>query len=160
MKRNHRWIPLALAAVMFAAVLPASAFARALGLEVWTDRGDDAVYQPGEAMLVKVRATEDAYLIVYEIDSDGHISVLYPWRRGSNMVEGHRTYRLPPDDSGYELAVEKSVGEGYLVAVASRRPFRDLPWYLRPYDPQAEGNGYENRDDEEEGFDRDGNVVG
>jgi hypothetical protein len=160
MKINHRWIPLALAAIAFATVLPASARAKALGVEIWTDRGDDAVYQPGEAMTVKVRASDEAYVIVYEIDSDGHISVLYPWRRGSNMVDAHHTYRLPPDDSGYELAVEKATGEGYLVAIASRHPFRDLPWYLRPYDPQAEGNGYEDRHDEEEGFDNDGNVVG
>jgi hypothetical protein len=160
MNLNHRWILPSLAAIVLAAVMPVAASARALGVEIWTDRGDDAVYQPGEAMTVKVRASDEAYLVVYEIDSDGHINLLYPWRRGSNMVDAHRTYRLPPDDSGYELAVERSTGEGYIVAIASRRPFRDLPWYLRPYDPQAEGNGYEGREDEEDGFDRDGNVVG
>jgi hypothetical protein len=160
MKRNRRWIPLALAALVLATGLPASALARTLGVEVWTDRGDDAVYQAGDEMQVKVRANDDAYLLVYEIDSEGRISMLYPWRRGSNMVEGHRTYRLPPERSGYSLAVEKATGEGYLVAIASRRPFRDLPWYLRPYDPQAEGNGYEDVHADEEGFDRDGRVVG
>jgi hypothetical protein len=160
MKRIPRWIPLLLTALALASLPPAKALAHSLGVEVWTDRGDDAVYQPGDAMLVKVRASDDAYLIVYEIDSNGHINVLYPWRRGTNMVEGHRTYRLPPDDSGYELAVEKATGEGYIVAIASRHPFRDLPWYLRSFDPQAEGNGYEDRHDEEEGFDKDGNVVG
>ena len=137
-----------------------AAGARTLGVEVWTDRGDDAVYQAGDAMQVKVRASDDAYLLVYEIDSEGQVSVLYPWRRGSNLVEGHRTYRLPPEGSGYELAVEKSTGQGFIVAIASRRPFRDLPWYLRPFDPQGEGMGYEDRHDDEEGFDDDGKVVG
>jgi hypothetical protein len=148
------------AALALAIALPAGAQARTLGLEVWTDRGDDAVYQAGEAMQVKVRASDDAYLLVYEIDAEGRISVLYPWRRGSNLVEGRRTYRLPPEGSGYELAVEKSTGQGYIVAIASRRPFLDLPWYLRPFDPQGESMGYEGRHDDEEGFDESGKVVG
>jgi hypothetical protein len=149
-----------LAALALAIALPGAAHARTLGLEVWTDRGDDAVYQPGEAMQVKARVSDDAYMLVYEIDSNGQVSVLYPWRRGSNLVEGHRTYRLPPEGSGYELAVEKATGEGYIVAIASRRPFRDLPWYLRPFDPQGESMGYEDRHDDDEGFDDSGHVTG
>jgi hypothetical protein len=160
MKRNHRWMTRVFAALALVTATAVAAQARTLSLEVWTDRGDDAVYQAGEAMQVKVRASDDAYLLVYEIDSNGLVSVLYPWRRGSNLVEGHRTYRLPPDGSGYELAVEKSVGQGYIVAIASRRPFRDLPWYLRPFDPQGESMGYEDRHDEEDGFDDSGKVVG
>jgi hypothetical protein len=160
MLRNRPWaIPALVVAAAFA-LAPASALARTLGVEVWTDKGDDAVYQAGDAMQVKVRASDDAYLLVYEIDSEGRISVLYPWRRGSNMVEGHRTYRLPPEGSDYELAVERSTGEGYIVAIASSRPFRDLPWYLRTFDPQGESIGYEDRHDDEEGFDDQGRVVG
>ena len=160
MTRNHRWMMRALAAMALAIALPGAAHARTLGLEVWTDRGDDAVYQPGEAMQVKARVSDDAYMLVYEIDSNGQVSVLYPWRRGSNLVEGHRTYRLPPEGSGYELAVEKATGQGYIVAIASRRPFRDLPWYLRPFDPQGESMGYEDRHDDEDGFDDSGHVTG
>lgn len=139
-----------------------AAAARTLGLEVWTDRGDDAVYQPGEAMNVKVRSNDDAHLLVYEIDSEGHVNVLFPWRRDAGMVEGKRTYHLPPEDSKYELTVEKATGQGFIVAIASREPFRDLPWYLRPYDPQAASVGYDEADkhDDEEGFDNDGRVVG
>ncbi len=160
MTRNHRWMARALAALTLAIAMPGAAHARTLGLEVWTDRGDDAVYQAGDAMQVKARVSDDAYMLVYEIDATGQVSVLYPWRRGSNLVEGHRTYRLPPEGSGYELAVEKSTGQGYIVAIASRRPFRDLPWYLRPFDPQGESMGYEDRHDEEDGFDDSGHVVG
>jgi hypothetical protein len=160
MLRNHRWVPGAFAAIALLAALPVASSARTLGVEVWTDRGDDAVYQAGDAMQVKVRASDDAYLLVYEIDSEGGITVLYPWRRSSNLVEGHRTYRFPPEGSNYELAVEKATGQGYIVAIASRQPFRDLPWYLRPYDPQGEGAGYEDRHDDEDGFDENGHVVG
>jgi hypothetical protein len=67
---------------------------------------------------------------------------------------------LPPEDSRYEIVVDRTVGQGFLVAIASREPFRDLPWYLRPFDPQGESVGYENVHAEEEGFDEDGAVVG
>lgn len=150
------------AAVALAALLvaPVSAMARPLSVEVWTDRGDDAVYTPGDAMQVKVRTNDDAYLLVYEIDSDGRVTVLFPFRRASGMVEGRSTLRLPPEDSRYELTVERETGQGYLVALASRQPFRELPWYLRPFDPQGESVGYEGRHDDVEGFDDDGRVVG
>ncbi len=115
-------------------------------------------------MRVKVRASQDAYLLVYEIDADGNVNLLYPWKRGSGLVEGRRTLRLPPDDADYQLVVEKETGQGFLVAVASDRPFRDLPWFLRPFDPQAASVGYEGApqsgEEPEEGFDEDGRVVG
>jgi hypothetical protein len=155
-----KWVPGAAAAIAVMLLTAGAAFARPLSVEVWTDRGDDAVYRPGENMQVKARTSDDSYLLVYEIDSEGNISVLYPWRRAAGMVEGRRTYRLPPEDSKYELAVEGETGQGYLVAIASREPFRDLPWYLRPFDPQGESIGYENRHDEEEGFDEQGRVLG
>jgi hypothetical protein len=133
-----------------------------MDVEVWTDRGNDAVYEPGDAMRVKVRTTEDAYLLVYEIDSEGNVSLLYPWTRGTGRVEARRTLRLPDESSDYQLVVEKATGQGFLVAVASDHPFRELPWYLRPFDPQAASVGYEGEPDksDEEGFDDKGRVVG
>ena len=61
--------PLGLALVA-ALVLAVPAFARRLDVDIWTDRGDDGVYQPGESMKLKVRTTQDAWLLVYEIDAD------------------------------------------------------------------------------------------
>lgn len=155
-----KWVSGAACAIAALLVAASAATARPLSVEVWTDRGDDAVYTPGEVMQVKARTNDDAYLLVYEIDSEGRITVLFPFRRGSGMVEGRSTLRLPPEDSRYELTVESETGQGYLVAVASREPFRELPWYLRPFDPQGEDIGYEGRHDEIEGFDEDGRVLG
>jgi hypothetical protein len=151
-------------AAMLLALVAAPAFARPLDVEVWTDRGDDAVYQSGEGMRIKVRTTEDAYLLVYEIDTEGNVNLLYPWKRGRAFVAGRHTLRLPEDDSGYDLVVGNETGQGFLVALASDRPFRDLPWFLRPFDPQAASVGYEggptDPESAEEGFDDRGRVVG
>ena len=161
MKRPIRFFQaLVAAAGLLAVSLPALAHARAMGVEIWTDRGDDAVYEPGKPMTLKVRVSDDSYLLVYEIDSEGNVRVLYPSRRGAGLVEGKRTLRIPAENSRYELAVGNKTGQGFLVAIASRDPFRELPWFLRPYDPQAEELGYDRENRDEEGFDKDGRVVG
>ena len=106
MKRPNRYFnALLVAAGLLALSLPSFAHARAMGVEVWTDRGEDAVYEPGDAMQIKVRTSDDAYLLVYEIDSEGNVRVLYPSRRGAGLVEGKRTLRIPSENSREELAV-------------------------------------------------------
>src|SRR4029077_4436977 len=56
--------------------------------------------------------------------------------------------------------VEGPVGEGYVVAIASDEPFRQLPWYLRPRDARAEEMGYTADDRVEDGVTPDGKIVG
>jgi hypothetical protein len=150
-----------LAALGLLLMAPAAVGARGLDVEVWTDRGDDAVYQPGDALEVRARASTDAYLLVYEIDAEGYVRLLYPYQGGSGFVEGRRTYTVPPERANVELVVEKGpVGQCYVVAIASRERFLELPWYLRPYDLHAEQVGYEGMRDDEEGITAEGRIVG
>jgi Domain of unknown function (DUF4384) len=154
----------ALAAALFALIsLPA--IAAAFSVDLSTERGHDAVYQPGEAIDVRVQSTVDAYLLVYEIDAEGGVHLIYPFDVRGGMVQGGRTYRLSEERPDFQLVVQGPVGQGYLVAVASREPFNPLPWYLRPYDPHAAELGYEEapaeqRDSESEGVTQDGKIVG
>jgi hypothetical protein len=148
------------AALSAALTLGAGPAAAALGVELWTDKGSDAVYEPGDLLEVNVRSTDDSYLIVYEIDAEGAVNLLYPYRGSTGLVEGKRTYVLPPENSQVDLVVQESVGQCFLVAIASNDPFLDLPWYLRPYDAQADEMGYEGQPNEEEGITSDGKVVG
>lgn len=157
MKRRVVWTALpALAALMIA---PVAASARGLSVELWTDRGTDAVYQPGDPIQIKARTSEDANLLVYEIDAEGAVHLLFPSRHQNPAIEGRHTYRLPDDDRG-ELVVDATTGEGYIVAIASDAPFDELPWYLRPYDPQGDDLGYVGTPDQEEGVTADGHIVG
>jgi hypothetical protein len=150
-----------IASVLAAAMLLAAPGAQArVGVEVWTDRGQDAVYRPGDLMQVKVRASDDAYLLVYEIDTEGNVLVLFPFHGQSGFVEGRRTLLVPDEGSNFELAVEKATGEGFIVALASAEPFRELPWFLRPYDPRSEGVEYEGQPEDEDGVTADGRIVG
>jgi hypothetical protein len=152
-------------ALLAIASIPGMSLARALSVDVSTNRGDSAVFQDGDRLEIKARASEDAYLMVYEIDAEGYVRLLFPSpdSRHSGFVEGDRTVRLPEENSRYELAVSGPVGEGYVVAIASRDPFTDPPWYLRPIDPRGEDLGYERTgadQDDEEGVTSEGRIVG
>ena len=155
---GRRWV--GLAALVALTLAPWPARAGGLGVEVWTDRGDDAVYQPGDRMEIQARTSDDAYLLVYEIDAEGYVRLLYPYRGSNGFAEGRRTYRVPPEQANVDLVVQDLVGQCYLVAIASQDRFRDLPWYLRPYDEQAEQVGYEGMRDDEEGITAEGRIVG
>jgi len=155
----HRW---ALAAVLLAAIAwpPTGAGAAGLDVEVWTDRGSGAVYDPGEVLEVQARTSGDAFLLVYELDAEGFVRLLFPYHGNNGLVPGGQVLALPDERSNLELVVQEPVGQAYLVAIASREPFGELPWYLRPYDAQAEQLGYEGEADEEEGITAEGRIVG
>ena len=139
--------------------VPGAAWAKGLAVELWTDRGNDGVYQPGDVISIKSRLSEDAFLLVYEIDSEGGVHLLFPPQGREGPVEGGRDIELP-DDNQNQLVVDDQTGQGFVVAIASRAPFDSLPWYLRPVNPQAEGIGYVGQPDEEEGVTSEGKIVG
>ena len=153
----RRCLPGAL--LLLAASLPASS-ASALSVEISTDRGKDAVYRVGDPLSIQARTSDNANLIVYEIDAEGYVHLLFPDRDSSPLVQGGTTYDLPAPDSNLELVVRGPVGQGYIVAIASYVDFVDLPWYLRPYDAQAEEMGYEGEPDDEQGITAEGRIVG
>ena len=146
-------------------VSPAAAASRRLSVDLWTDRGEDGVYQPGDRIEISARLSNSAYLLVYEIDAEGYVHVLHPYDRSEAYVEGPTTLRLPNDETDLQLVTEAPAGEGYIVAIASEEAFDRMPWYLRPYDANAEELGY--RDDQDSEGDRDqegvtaeGRIVG
>jgi hypothetical protein len=140
--------------------IAAAAPAHAMGVEVWTARGNEAVYQPGDRLEVEARASDDAYLLVYEIDADGRVNLLFPYRGSDGFVEGRRTYQVPPERANLDLVVQEPTGQCYVVAIASRQPFNELPWYLHPYDAAASEVGYVGERDDEEGVTAEGRIVG
>src|SRR5262249_30906146 len=108
----------AAAAMLLLAAAWAPARASKLDVEVWTDRGEDAVYQEGDNIGIKVRSNGDAYLLVYELDTDGRVNLLYPLKRGPNRIENHETLNLPDPQSHYQLVIEPNPTTGQAVIVA------------------------------------------
>jgi hypothetical protein len=147
-------------ALIAALAVPAPAAAARLSVEVWTNRGDEAVYKNGDLLQLGARANEDGHLLVYEIDADGYVNLLFPYQGASDFIDRRETYRIPDGESDLELVVEGPVGQGYVVAVFSTEPFEPMPWYLRPYNAQAATLGYQGEADQEEGITAEGRIVG
>ena len=150
--------PLLLFAVV-TAVAVSAAGAQSLSLKLWSDRGDGAVYKPGDPINIAVKTNRDANVLVYEIDAEGAVHLLYPTQPNNAGIEGGTVLELP-EDPAEQLVVEGPTGEGYIVAIATEDPFRQLPWYLRPPDARAEELGYTTEDRADDGVTSDGKIVG
>lgn len=99
-----------------------------LRVGVWVDRDEDEVYRRGDEMEVNLQTNADAYVVVYRIDADGLVSILWPRTRlDDGFVFGGHDYQLPVT-GGPRLRVSEDEGLGYVEAIASSYPFdlRDL----------------------------------
>jgi len=112
---------------------PAQHVARSRGLDVgvWINKDEGGIYRPGESMRVYFRANADCYVLVFNVDTEGYIHLVYPYGPDDEpSVEGGRTYRIPSRSDPYDLVADGPPGIEYVVAVASPFPFQNLPWYL------------------------------
>jgi len=66
-----------------------------LEVEIWTDRGADAVYDDGEEVRLHVRPRDDSYVVVYGVDPEGMVELLYPLHdRDPRFLRGGVTYTV------------------------------------------------------------------
>lgn len=97
--------------------------AQSLRVSVWLDRDEDEVYRRGDEQRVGFQTNEDAYAVVYRIDTDGLVTVLWPRDRlDDGFVFGGHEYRLPGREAS-ALRVDEAEGEGFVQAIVSRYPF-------------------------------------
>jgi len=128
-------------------------------IEIWVDRGEGATYREGNRVGVRFRTNRDCFVVIYDIDTEGFLTLLYPDDPyDDGFVRGGRVYRLPGSRAGYDLVAEGPPGVEYVAAVAALAPLGGrLPWYL------AEGYetyGYRGYEDLEASVDEVGAVRG
>jgi hypothetical protein len=100
-------------------------------VEVWTNKEEGGVYRQGEPMRVMFRTSTDAFVLIYNIDTEGYIHLVYPYGPDDpDRVEGGVTHQVPSRNDPYEMVADGPTGIEYVVAIASPFPFQDLPWYL------------------------------
>lgn len=124
--RQMRWLT-ALGALLVAApgirAQQAGPQAYPLEVRVWLDRGDEPVLRRGDRVRMYYRTSEDAWVAIFHIDTDGAIRLLFPRSpEESHLAAGGRDYRLLFPRSPYWY-VDEYEGKGYFFAVASPRPF-------------------------------------
>ncbi|MEX0980211.1 MAG: DUF4384 domain-containing protein, partial [Gemmatimonadota bacterium] len=93
-----------------------------LEARVWLDRGVDPVLRPGERTRIYYRVSEDAYIAIFQIDTNGGVRIAYPGSATDvHRARGERDYRLLFPDSPY-WHVSDPPGVGYFFIVASPTP--------------------------------------
>lgn len=107
---------------------------------IWFDRGGEPLVQRGDRVRIYYRVSEDAYVAILHIDTDGSVQLVFPEEpRQPNLVRGGRDYRLLQRSSAYWY-VEENPGVGYYFILASWEPLdlsavdfsrADRSWDLR-----------------------------
>jgi len=90
--------------------------------------GDRDTYRRGEQINIAFEANQDAYAVVYRIDSDGGVTILWPRSRlDDGFVFGRHQYSLPAAGAP-RLRAGSEPGVEYVEAVVSLYPFdlRDI----------------------------------
>jgi hypothetical protein len=96
---------------------------RVLEARVWLDRGAEPTFRRGETSRLYYRASQDAFVALFQIDTNGGARLLFP----RSPDEPHRVragfdYRLLFPRSPF-WQVEDDPGIGYFFVVASPEPF-------------------------------------
>src|SRR5919108_986775 len=94
-------------------------------IEVWTNRGEGAVYTRGERVRLFFKLDRDAFVTIFRVDTDGRVRVLFPrepWE--DNFARGDREFEVDGRAlHGDAFMIDDYPGVGYLFAVASADPF-------------------------------------
>ena len=89
---------------------------------IWLDRGTSPVLRRGDLVRVFYRASRDAYVSIFHIDTNGFARLLHPGSpTDGHLALGGRDYRVLFPESRY-WQVEEDEGKGYLFMVASPAP--------------------------------------
>ncbi len=96
-----------------------------LWVDVDIDKGDDATYYSGEPIFISCITGDDAYVVIYNIDSEGRLHLIYPGSPDqSGFMPANETYQIPEEDDDYSLKVTGIHGEEFICAIASSVPLR------------------------------------
>ncbi len=97
----------------------------ALDINIWVDK-EDGIYYPNEKLTVYFQVDRDCYLAVYDIETGGGASMLFPQEGHDGWVEAGRTYQLPSEDADFDYVVGGSEGIETIIAVGSIERLPDL----------------------------------
>ncbi|MBI4421235.1 MAG: DUF4384 domain-containing protein, partial [Gemmatimonadetes bacterium] len=91
-------------------------------IELWTNHDD--VFRRGEQVRLYFRTSQNAYVTILRIDTDGRVRVLFPiepWE--DNYARGGERYEVRSYGDRYAFVVDDYPGEGYVFGVSSLDPF-------------------------------------
>jgi hypothetical protein len=90
-----------------------------LEIKVWLNKPEGAVYQVGESLNIYFKANKSCYVLIYDIRTDGKITLLFPNKYDSNnYIAPNVTYKLPISNL-YSFKVSPPAGKEFIQIIAS-----------------------------------------
>src|SRR6185312_3048268 len=87
-------------------------------IQIWIN--NDRRFMVGDRAKVQVRTREDGYLLVFHVDPDGHLRVLFPLDpRDDNFVRGGRKYEIRGRGGRESFTADNGKGKGTVYAAIS-----------------------------------------
>ena len=90
------------------------------------DGNSQTNFAVGEALRVSARVTEDAYVYLFDVRSDGSVNQILPNRYDANgqnnFVRAGETKYFPPEGAQYDFTAAAPAGVDKVIAVASQTP--------------------------------------
>lgn len=111
--------------MLLAILLSLFTIGNALDINIWVDK-EDGIYYPNEKLTVYFQVDRDCYLAVYDIETGGGASMLFPQEGHDGWVEAGRTYQLPSEDADFDYVVGGAEGIETIIAVGSIEWLPDL----------------------------------
>ncbi|WP_439814334.1 DUF4384 domain-containing protein [Zavarzinia sp. CC-PAN008] len=111
-----------------AEAVPVDISNKGLQIELSTTAGEGIPnFKVGEKIRFIIRVNREAHVYLFNFDSKGGATLLYPaFGVGGGKLKAETALLLPEDGLPYELEVQQPVGEDIIWAVASEKPI-DLP---------------------------------
>ncbi|MBU0985199.1 MAG: DUF4384 domain-containing protein [candidate division Zixibacteria bacterium] len=102
---------------------------RHLDVEVWTDHSDGEYYE-GDRITIYFRASQDAFVSIYSVDTRGKVNLLFPSDpTEDNFIRGGVNYSIPGKDDDFDFVVDGPEGVEHLQMIGSRERFPIPNWY-------------------------------
>jgi len=86
--------------------------------------GKGSVFRPGRDVRLSFQTNEDAFVVLYNIDSEGYVHLLFPEDGNPRLVRGRKVYFLPDSETGIHWEAGEKTGVEYFHAVA----VKDREW--------------------------------
>ncbi|MGH7583989.1 MAG: DUF4384 domain-containing protein [Gemmatimonadales bacterium] len=101
------------------------ASAAALAPAIQITLNDDGSFMPGSPVRVRVQTRDDGYLIVFRVDGDGLVRVLFPLDPNDDaFVRGNKQYELQDRDHQEAFLADDLAGNGMVYAAVSAQPYQ------------------------------------
>ena len=94
-----------------------------LNIDIWLNKAEGSTYYYGEDVAIYFQTNQDCYVVVYDIDPAGNVSMLFPADYESScFVRAGEQYRIPDIYDDYRLEITGPSGPEHIYAVATPKP--------------------------------------